>query len=221
MIISKRLKTIGDFVNENDVVADIGADHGLLELYLIAKFRNISLLAIENKEGPFSILESKLRAFKNVRLSFSDGLTAVDRTINCLIIAGMGGLNIQKILTDKSKKLTRIKKIIIDAHRDASIARRTLVSLKYEIKSERIVFEQDKFYVISLFSKCDKVKKYKSDIYDIGYKLYEDELWPKYKEYLISKNNKTIEKIKDLENMQDIVLSIEKFNERIEQYGKN
>ena len=32
MVVSKRIKTIGDFIESGDVVVDVGADHGLLEL---------------------------------------------------------------------------------------------------------------------------------------------------------------------------------------------
>ena len=126
MVISKRIKTIGNFIEESDIVADIGADHGLLELYLIAKYENIHITAIENKKGPYDILDRSLRGFKNIRLSLSDGLTAVDRKTNTAILAWMGWLNIKKILEKNPSKVQQLQKIIIDAHRDQDIARKTI-----------------------------------------------------------------------------------------------
>ena len=221
MFISERIRAIGDFITSEDKVADVGADHGLLELHLLAKYKNIQILAIENKIGPYKILDERLRAFNGVRLSLSDGLVALDRIMNCLVIAGMGGYNIRDILLARPDKLSRIKKIIIDAHRDGEVARETIVNLGYRIEEEKIIYEQEKYYVISKFIKDKNHPTYSEDEIAFGYKLFNDKLWPKYKEFLIDKNNKTINIIKDLENEQDKVLSLKKLNQRIENYGKN
>lgn len=221
MVLPQRIKTIGDFIESGDVVVDVGADHGLLELYLIGKYENITITAVENKVGPYRILENNLKGYKNVKLSLSDGLECVSRQTKTVVIAGMGGLNIVKILSRYPEKTNRLKKIVVDAHRDIEIVRRTLANFSFRIKKEKIVFEQDKFYVVSEFVKSKKPVRYSKNVLQIGYKLYEDELWPKYKEYLIEKNNQTIEKIKDIDSMQDIILSLQEMNKRIENYGKN
>jgi len=216
-----RLRTIGDLIKDGETVADIGADHGLLELYLIARHPDIKLLAIENKKGPYQNLKNTLFCLKNVRLSYSDGLTAIDKTITTLILAGMGGLNIKNIIDIAPLKLKRVSKIIIDAHRDQDIARKTIVSYGYKISQEIIVYEEEKYYVISEFIKSDEIPSYNEDELEIGYKLYEDKLWPNYKEYLIQKNQNIIDEIKDNPSMQDKVLELNKMNERLENYGKN
>ena len=221
MVVSSRIKTIGDFIESGDVLVDVGADHGLLELYLLAKYQNITITAVENKIGPYKILEKSLKGLKNIRLSLSDGIASVNKDTKTVVIAGMGGLNIRKILDDYPDKVKKLQKIVIDAHRDIEVARRTIVNYGFEINREKIVFEQDKFYVVSEFLKAQNVPQYDDDILQIGYKLQNDELWPKYRDYLIEVNNKTIEKIKDLESMQDKVLSLKKMNERLTKYGKN
>ena len=221
MVVSSRIKTIADFILDGDVVVDVGADHGLLELYLLAKYQNISITAVENKIGPYKILEQSLKGLKNVKLSLSDGISSVDDKTKTVVIAGMGGINIKNILNKHPEKVGGLNKIVIDAHRDIEIARKTIVNFGFRISQEKIVFEQDKFYVISEFIKDEKPQHYSDDIMQFGYELYKDELWPKYKEYLIEKNNKTIRKIKKLNSMQDKVLNLEKMNERLEKYGKN
>ena len=221
MVIPQRIKTIGDFIESGDVVVDVGADHGLLEVYLIAKYPDITITAVENKIGPYRILERNLKAYKNVRLSLSDGLESVGKTNKTVVIAGMGGLNIKNILDAYPKKTKNLQKIIIDAHRDLDIARETIINYGFKINREKIVYEQSKFYVVTEFIKEEKTMEYSQDTIDIGHKLYEDDLWPKYKEYLITQNNITIDKIKDIESMQDKVLSLNKMNERLENYGKN
>lgn len=221
MVVSLRIKTIGDFIEKDDVVVDVGADHGLLELYLIAKHQNIKITAVENKTGPYMILENNLKGLKDVTLSLSDGIASVNKDTKTVVIAGMGGLNIKNILNAHPEKLENVQKIVIDAHRDIEIARRTIINYGFEIKSEKIVYEQDKFYIVSEFLKCEKTPNYDEDVLQIGYHLQDEKLWPNYQKYLIEVNQKTIDKIKDLDSMQDKVLNLKKMNERLKMYGKN
>ena len=221
MQISSRIKTIGDFIEDGENIIDVGADHGLLELYLLSKFQNIRITAVENKIGPFKILENNLKGYKNVFLSLSDGLECLSSDIKTAVIAGMGGVNIKNILDENHEKVKKLKKIVIDAHRDIEIARRTIVDFGFKINKEKIVYEQGKFYVVSEFLKVEKPHNYTRDILQFGYELYKDDLWPKYKEHLILENNKTIEKIKDILSMQDRVLYLKNINVRLENYGKN
>ena len=221
MVVSSRIKTIGDFIKPGEVVVDVGADHGLLELYLLAKSPEIQITAVENKVGPYKILETSLIGLKNVNLSLSDGITVVNENTTTVVIAGMGGLNIKNILDAYPEKVKNLKKIVIDAHRDIQIARKTIVDYGFRINHEKIVYEQEKFYIVIEFLKANEPKKYSDEVLEFGYQIYNDELWPKYRDYLIETNNQTIEKIKDLTTMQDRVLSLKKMNERLENYGKN
>ena len=216
-----RLKTIGDFIEDGEKVADVGADHGLLELYLLGKYPQMEIVAIDNKVGPYKNLQATLGCFKNVRLSLSDGLTSVDKDCTTLVLAGMGGLNIQKILKDNPQKLDKITKIITDAHRDPNVSRKTIVLLGYKINKEILVYEEEKFYVISEFIKSNEKIEYSDDVYEFGYEIYNDKLWPSYKEYLKEKNEKVIANCRKIKRLQDKVLQYQKLNERLEIYGKD
>ena len=220
MVISERIRTIGDFILEGEKLADIGADHGYLELYLLSKYNDIFIKAIENKRGPYSILERNLKDYKNVKLSLSDGLDDVNDDISTLVLAGMGGLNIKKIIDKHVKKLDFIKKIVVDAHRDIDVVRKTLTSYGYIISKEVLVYEDNKFYVINEFIKGEKLRSYSIDEIEFGYNLYKDTLWPKYRDYLINRNNETLSKlIQNLKN-QNKILKLKKLNERLANYGK-
>ncbi len=221
MFLPLRLRTIGDLIDPGEKVADIGADHGLLELYLIGRNKNIQIIAIENKKGPYQNLQNNIGALKAVKLSFSNGLVSVSKDVTSIVIAGMGGLNIKSIIDERPDKIAKVKKIIIDAHRDIDVARKTIVNYGFEIAKEIIVFEDNKFYVITSFERNENHKTYSEDEIKFGYKIYEDKLWPKYKEYLINHNIETISKIKDNPKLQDKVLELTKINERLENYGKN
>ena len=221
MVISERIQTLGNFICEGEKVADIGADHGLLELYVLGKRKNVFITAVENKKGPYAILDRTLRGLKNVQLSLSDGLDEIDETHNTVVIAGMGGLNIKKIIEANKEKISNINKFIIDAHRDIDVVRKTLIKYGYKIDKEKIVLEDEKFYVVNCFIKVNEKQTYSKDEIEFGYELYKDELWPLYKKNLIKRNNETIAKISGNQNNQNKILKLKKLNERLEHYGKN
>ena len=179
MKISDRLKTVASFIKEHANVADVGADHGLLEIYLLEQ-RNIdSILAIENKNGPFSILKNNLKDY-DVRLSLSDGISEIDDKVDTLVIAGMGGILISDILSSHKEKLGNIKQIVVDAHRDIELVRRTITKLGFYIEKEKIVYEKDIYYFVISFLKGHK--DYSDVEYEWGYKINEDPLFSQFKE---------------------------------------
>lgn len=179
MKLSDRLLTIASFVKENSNVADVGADHGLLEIYLLEHKKVNSLLAIENKIGPFTTLKNNLKDY-DARLSLSDGIEDIDEKIDTLVIAGMGGILISNILTSHREKLTNIKQIVIDAHRDNELVRKTICELGFYIEKEKIVYENNTYYFVISFLKGHK--DYSQSEYEWGYKINEDPLFKEFKE---------------------------------------
>lgn len=221
MYIPLRLRTIASFIKPNEKVADVGADHGLLELFLVTRNTNNQVVAIENKIGPYEILKEKLIGIKNIRLSLSDGLEAVDRDVNTIVIAGMGGYNIVKILNDQSKKLSSIDKIIVDAHRDANEVRKTVINFKYKITKEKIIFENNTFYVIIVFKKTKQKQTYSEDEIEFGFELFKDPLWEEYKNHLITRYKRNIQKIKSSNPNDEKIAELKLLIERLKNYGKN
>ena len=66
MKLSQRLLTLASFVKKGAVVADIGADHGLLSVYLVEEGIAKKVFAVENKKGPFSILEKSTKKYPKI-----------------------------------------------------------------------------------------------------------------------------------------------------------
>ena len=181
MKLSKRLLTIASLVDKGAKVYDVGADHGLLERYLLDNDAVSSLIAVENKIGPYNILLNNLKGY-DANVYFADGLEKLDSNSDTLIFAGLGGNAIIDILK-KGKKVSfdNINKIIIDAHRDKELVKRYLVSLGYKIEKEIIVFENNIFYFIISFIKGSE--NYNIDEYEFGYKIKNDPLFHQYCDY--------------------------------------
>ncbi len=179
MRISDRLKTIASFIKDGANVADVGADHGLLEIYLLEHKNVNSILAIENKSGPFNILKNNLLDY-DVKLSLSDGIEDIDDTVDTIVIAGMGGILITNILNSHKEKLTNIKQIVVDAHRDNELVRREITNLGFYIEKEKIIYENGTYYFVISFLKGHK--EYSDVEYEWGYKIDEDPLFKQFKE---------------------------------------
>ena len=149
----KRLKAISDFIYPYRRIADIGSDHG----YLIKIAFDNNLIdyayAIDNKEGPINSCKNNLKEYKNVSYFLSDGLDDVDESIDCVIIAGMGGMLIISILEKNKDKLKNIKRLILQANRDEYLLRKYLVENGFYIQDEKIIKEDNKYYEIDCFEK--------------------------------------------------------------------
>lgn len=156
--LSKRLKIIHDMVPKS-VVADIGSDHGKLMIALVQSGIVQKGFAVENKEGPFERLRSNLVRYhvddKIIPL-FSDGIKDITRDVSTIVIAGMGGTSIVKILKNNPEKLVRVQTIIIDAHTAVPLVRREICQMGFAIADEQIVKEDDIFYEIIKFIRADK-----------------------------------------------------------------
>ncbi len=201
MKLSQRLLTIASFVKENSFVADIGADHGLLSIYLIENRHAKKVFAVENKVGPFSILEKNTKNYPNITVSLSDGISQIPSDVNVVIIAGMGGILVSDILKKNKDKLKNVEQIIIDAHRDQDLVRKTLVQLGYKIEHEKIVREKVYYNVISFIK--GKQELTQNDI-EFGYQIKFDPLFHEYKQSLLEHYKKIYHQNNSLELKEKI-----------------
>ena len=207
----KRLNAISKFIYPYRRIADVGSDHG----YLIKIAFDNNLIdfayAIDNKQGPINACKKTLSDYNNVKYFLSDGLTNVDDKIDCVIIAGMGGLLIKEIIEKGFNKLNAVKRLIIQANKDEYKLRKYLCENGFYIKDEAIIEEDNKIYEIDVFEKgkeeysfeelyFGKVLMEKKD--PIFIKKWEN----KYEKYQKYKNHKTdIEDLKIIEGMEKIL----------------
>ena len=102
--ISARLRCCGELIPHGARVADVGADHGYLGIWLLSEGRADHVCACDLREGPLDSARRNARkyALEN-RMDFylSDGLKAVPGdAYDTVVCAGMGGELITKILSD-------------------------------------------------------------------------------------------------------------------------
>ena len=118
MIINKRLKEVGELVEDNSSFLDIGCDHAFLDIYLAGdktkKFK--SIVASDNKEGPLEHAKNNIRQHKltdKIELRLGNGLDIYTSDINTIVISGMGGRNIIGILKSHEEYLKTIDTLVL------------------------------------------------------------------------------------------------------------
>ena len=154
MILSKRLEYISSFVDNNSYIADIGSDHGYLPYYLLEKNIAKKIYASDNKKGPFNNLKT---TFLNVNkdlynLDLVSGIKNLPVDIDTLLITGMGGDLIIKILNDDFDKLKNVNYIILSPQSHIEKVRLFMMNHGYQLIVEGIVFE-DKYYHVLKYKK--------------------------------------------------------------------
>ena len=153
MKLSIRLQELANYINKGEVVADVGSDHAFLPIYLIKNNIIEKAYAIENKRGPYNIMESHIKENNvNVVPMFSDGIKDLPSDVNTVVIAGMGAGLILEILSNK-EKLSNVNALVIDSHNDIPRLRKDIVKLGFVIKNESLIIDKKKYYTIIRFEK--------------------------------------------------------------------
>lgn len=160
-MLSKRLNTVLSFIDRSDILADIGTDHG----YLIKKAleKGVSFAqGVENKSGPFNRatlnLETEINSGRCI-LSLSSGLDNLDDTIDTVVISGMGGELIARIIDENLATAQKMKKLILAPNIKNFELRKYLSNHYFVISNETIIKEENHFYeiIVASYSK-DKVE---------------------------------------------------------------
>ena len=194
--LGKRLEAIASFVDSEAVVADVGADHGKLLLYL-AEQGKISLgYGIENKSGPYQILQSNLNECISARLVpiFQDGISVLSDDVDTLVLAGLGGETIISILRNGLDNLANVKTIITDSHTSIGEVRRYLTQIGYSIGDEKLVNDKNKFYEIIRFVKGKEKHSYSDFEYRHGPIIIKSPEFKNHAKRLIHKINILLKK---------------------------
>lgn len=150
IILSKRMQMVAGMVSKGNVTADIGCDHGFVSIYLIEQGICPHVIAMDVNEGPLlrakeHICERGLESYIDVRLS--DGIEKLqNKEAESIIIAGMGGKLVMKILFDHMDKVRDLKEIILQPQSDLHLVRHFLEENGLQIVQEDMVEDAGKFY---------------------------------------------------------------------------
>lgn len=172
MKLSDRLELIASMVPACNVVADVGTDHGYLPIALVKNKCCQKAYAMDINKGPLKKAMTNIeRAAMSSKVTaiLSDGLNQLPEDTDVIVIAGMGGMLVDRILRDAKEKLPKLKGMVLSPHLDEPTVRQTVHELGFVIVKESMVVDQEKYYTVMYCEPGSEV--YTSIEYKYGKKL--------------------------------------------------
>lgn len=152
MKLSHRLQTIASFVPKGSIIADIGTDHGYIPIWLVREGISPRALAMDVRKGPLSRAERHICEYgleEQISIRLSDGLRGLGPgEADTVIIAGMGGELITRILDEGRHVWESTERLILSPQSEAGNVRRFLKANGFNILRETMVKDEGKFYMI-------------------------------------------------------------------------
>lgn len=150
--LSRRLQQIADLVPVGSRMADIGSDHALLPAYL-AKSKLITYaVAGEVNRGPYEAAKRQVQTYALepiVQVRMGDGLAVLQPDeVDCITIAGMGGSLMVSILDADPRKLSGVKRLVLQPNVGEDLVRIWLRTHGWLLLQETILEEDGKIYEI-------------------------------------------------------------------------
>ena len=159
--LSERLRLVASFTETGTVLADIGSDHAYLPCWLIQNGRISRAIAGEVVKGPFESAKrnvAKEGLTDQITVRLANGLQAIlpEDGVETVTIAGMGGSLIASILKSDSKRLSGVKRIIVQPNIHAMAIREWAVDNSWMIVEETILKEDNKIYEILVLERGEQ-----------------------------------------------------------------
>ena len=130
MQLSLRLSAVAGLVTRGNRLVDVGCDHGYLPVYLYQNQIIPKAIAMDVRKGPLSRAQEHIAQYglgEYIETRLSDGLAALkEGEGDTLVIAGMGGPLMERILTDGEKVRESFLEMILQPQSDIPHFRRFL-----------------------------------------------------------------------------------------------
>lgn len=209
MQLSKRLLAIANEVPEEGALADVGCDHAYTSIYLATHKKLRHIIAMDVRTGPLSKAKENIKANgldEIIETRLSDGLQAVKKgEIDTVVISGMGGALIQKILSEGKEVLEGVNYLILQPQTEKAELRSYLHSIGMSIKKEVMLIDEGKYYTI-IAAVPGKEEAYQIEEYEFG-------------RFLLQKQDLVLKEFLEKEKgkMQGILLNLEQYRRNNEE----
>lgn len=151
-VMINRLKVVADMLIKNRPVADIGADHAWLSIYLIRNKLATRVIIGELGDGPLgraaqALEQSGLQG--QIELRQGNGLQVLEAgEVDSIALAGMGGDTLVEILAYDWAKARSFKRLVFQPMTRSGVLRRAIAKQGWKIIEERVLRENDRFFVV-------------------------------------------------------------------------
>ena len=150
--LSDRLKAVAKMITPGIPVADIGCDHAYLPIWLVKEDISPYVIACDINAGPIERAKENIgdaELSEKIDVRQGDGLSSITPgEVRSVVMAGMGGKLMIRILTEGEEVLGEVSEIIMEPQSDVALVRHFLQDNGFRIISENMVSEDDKFYPV-------------------------------------------------------------------------
>lgn len=150
MELSKRLQAVAGLVTPDLKIADIGTDHAYIPIWLVEQGISPSAIAMDINQGPLEKAKENIvlhRLTSRIKTRQSDGMRQLKPSeAESVVIAGMGGGLVIKILEDVKEQDLGIKEWILQPQSELKKVREYLNESGYRIVDEMMILDEGKFY---------------------------------------------------------------------------
>lgn len=152
MKLSERLQSVASLIDKCETVADIGTDHAYLAIYLIERKICSKVVASDLRKEPAQKAEKNIydAGFEDlIQVRIGDGLSILKPDeANVIVIAGMGGLLIARILGNSKYDAEKNVSFILQPMTHHIELRKWLANNSYVIIDEELIKENGKIHLI-------------------------------------------------------------------------
>ena len=144
----KRIDILCSLLTPTDLFADIGCDHGYCTEYMLKNGLCEHAIASDISEGSLQkakTLLAKYIAEERVTPVLGSGFAGVDESVGEGLIAGMGGVEIVKILSDEERGFLP-RRFVLQPMHDTEKLRRYLVENGAVLERDFTFFAGEKYY---------------------------------------------------------------------------
>ena len=145
--LDRRLGAVAEAVPTCQWAADIGADHGRLSLHLLAQGKCKHMIVSDISEQSLSKARQLLTMHgleDRARFIRADGLAAVDRPVEAIVISGLGGKTLAGML--KRHPIPSGTTLILSPQTALPTVRKALSSIGYGVNREQVVDDAGRYY---------------------------------------------------------------------------
>lgn len=151
--ISDRLKFIFSHIPNCDYFADIGCDHGYISQLMLEQNKCKKLVYSDISAPSLQKAQKLLCGYENAKPVCCSGLEKIDNTVDCVLIAGMGGENIISILQNGFLPKT----LVLQPMKNTDKLRVYLNKNGYFLQKDFIFKAENKFYNLLIAVKGSQV----------------------------------------------------------------
>ena len=172
MSYGKRLDTLCSLLQRAEIFADIGCDHGYCTEYMLTNGLCEKAIFSDISKGSLLKAEKLLAKFvKEGRATpvLGNGFFGVDKEVDEVLIAGMGGAEMVSILSDKRYGFIP-KRFVLQPMHDTRLLREYLLANGGYIERD-FTFEDTKFYDCIVGGRADELHQtlpYTDEEYEFG-----------------------------------------------------